>query len=96
VRKNNFKKIKSFLKKVLTFLLLRGIITKSSGHDNKINRGVAQMVARLVWDQDAAGSNPVTSTTMNSVFILNTEFFVFSSNHLNNQLKIKNSERIKS
>ena len=21
------------------------------------------MVARLVWDQDAAGSNPVTSTT---------------------------------
>ena len=26
------------------------------------NRGVAQLVARLVWDQDAAGSNPVTST----------------------------------
>ena len=26
-------------------------------------RGVAQLVARLVWDQDAAGSNPVTSTT---------------------------------
>ena len=23
------------------------------------------MVARLVWDQDAAGSNPVTSTTEN-------------------------------
>ena len=24
--------------------------------------GVAQLVARLVWDQDAAGSNPVTRT----------------------------------
>ena len=30
----------------------------SSAH----HRGVAQLVARLVWDQDAAGSNPVTST----------------------------------
>ena len=26
-------------------------------------RGVAQMVARLLWEQDAAGSNPVTPTT---------------------------------
>ena len=34
-------------------------------------------ICTMVWDQDAAGSNPVTSTTMNSVFILNTEFFVF-------------------
>ena len=25
-------------------------------------RGVAQMVARVVWDHEAAGSNPVTST----------------------------------
>ena len=24
--------------------------------------GVAQMVARLLWEQDAAGSNPVTRT----------------------------------
>ena len=26
-------------------------------------RGVAQLVARDVWDVDAAGSNPVTPTT---------------------------------
>jgi hypothetical protein len=25
-------------------------------------RGVAQLVARLVWDQDAGGSSPLTST----------------------------------
>ena len=28
-----------------------------------IYRGVAQMVARLLWEQDAAGSTPVTPTT---------------------------------
>ena len=27
-----------------------------------INRGVAQLVARDIWDVDAAGSNPVTPT----------------------------------
>ena len=27
-----------------------------------IQRDVAQMVARLVWDQDVAGSNPVIPT----------------------------------
>ena len=32
------------------------------------NRGVAQLVARLLWEQDAAGSNPVTPT-MRSVLI---------------------------
>ena len=29
---------------------------------NLINRGVAQLVARDIWDVDAAGSNPVTPT----------------------------------
>ena len=36
---------------------------ESKMHD-KANeyRGVAQLVARLLWEQDVAGSNPVTST----------------------------------
>ncbi len=29
-------------------------------------RGVAQLVAHLVWDQGVAGSNPVTPTTENN------------------------------
>ena len=28
----------------------------------KLNRGVAQLVARVVWDHEVAGSIPVTST----------------------------------
>ncbi len=30
---------------------------------NLIFRGVAQLVARLLWEQDAAGSSPVTPTS---------------------------------
>ena len=30
---------------------------------SSIQPGVAQLVARLLWEQDAAGSNPVTRTT---------------------------------
>ena len=29
---------------------------------NSYNRGVAQLVARLLWEQNAAGSSPVTPT----------------------------------
>ena len=32
-------------------------------------RGVAQLVAHLVWDQDAAGSNPVTPTIKETSFV---------------------------
>ncbi len=31
-----------------------------------LNRGVAQLVECLVWDQDVAGSSPVTSTMLGS------------------------------
>ena len=35
-------------------------------HNQKITYpGVAQLVARLLWEQDAAGSNPVTRTNAN-------------------------------
>ena len=33
------------------------------GHPTTSYPGVAQLVARLLWEQDAAGSNPVTRTT---------------------------------
>ena len=33
--------------------------------------GIAKLVSRLVWEQDAAGSNPVTRTT----FLGKTAFF---------------------
>ena len=39
-------------------------------------RGVAQMVECLVWDQDAAGSSPVTSTTKNLADYLVIGFFI--------------------
>ena len=37
---------------------------KTTKHQNKSgSRGVAQLVAHLVWDQGVAGSNPVTPTS---------------------------------
>ena len=30
-------------------------------------RGVAQLVGRLLWEQDAAGSSPVTSTKLRGI-----------------------------
>ena len=34
---------------------------------NKIKRGVAQLVARLLWEQDVGGSNPFTPRNENPV-----------------------------
>ena len=44
-------------RKVFDFLLRCGIIVKIE------YPGVAQLVAHLLWEQDAAGSNPVTRAT---------------------------------
>ena len=48
---------------VLKNILIKKV--KISLFENKISsfRGVAQLVARVVWDHQAAGSNPVTPTT---------------------------------
>ena len=35
-------------------------------YKHEINRGVAQLVARVVWDHEVAGSIPVTSTRKRS------------------------------
>ena len=48
---------------VLKNILIKKV--KISLFENKISsfRGVAQLVARVVWDHQAAGSNPVTRTS---------------------------------
>ena len=40
-------------------------------------RGVAQLVARLLWEQDAAGSNPVTPTITPQKLAISGELFRF-------------------
>ena len=37
-------------------------------------RGVAQLVARLLWEQDAAGSNPVTPTSRSVLTALKSSY----------------------
>ena len=50
------------------------------GHPTTSYPGVAQLVARLLWEQDAAGSNPVTRTTfLRKTAYLGGFFCVFSS-----------------
>ena len=52
---------------------------KTTKQQNKsVSRGVAQLVAHLVWDQGVAGSNPVTPTIKNSLIVFKTikEFFI--------------------
>ena len=39
------------------------VYTVRAGLETVSYPGVAQLVARVVWDHDAAGSNPVTRTT---------------------------------
>ena len=53
-------------------------------YNNKSHRGVAQLVAHVVWDHGAAGSIPVTSTNLTKSCELVVEpitgFFVFKNN----------------
>ena len=41
----------------------RRYYNKRAGFARHTHRGVAQLVARVVWDHEAAGSSPVTSTS---------------------------------
>ena len=45
------------------------------------NRGVAQLVARDIWDVDAAGSNPVTPTKFLKA-LANAKAFIFYTRFL--------------
>ena len=53
-------------------------------------RGIAQLVERVVWDHEAAGSSPVTSTKIKvadslestAFIILSTHFYSFFANQL--------------
>ena len=38
------------------------VFRKNNKVKNQIYRGVAQLVARLLWEQDAGGSSPFTPT----------------------------------
>ena len=44
-------------------------------YKHEINRGVAQLVARVVWDHEVAGSIPVTSTIFNGNYSKKGNFF---------------------
>ena len=38
--------------------------------------GVAQLVARLLWEQDAVGSNPATRTIIRQNLVVLADFFL--------------------
>ena len=65
--------------------------------------GVAQLVARLLWEQDAAGSNPVARTSPHLVGLCITPFlcyiktytanyFSFSINDISNLIAAKHRD----
>ena len=62
----NFKKIKKSLKKVLTYEKHCGKVYLAFGKTrNARNSGCGSAwLERLIWDQEVAGSNPVTPTFM--------------------------------
>ena len=49
----------------LTFIVFFDIMVEHKKEKRKI-RGVAQLVARVLWEHDAAGSSPVTPTNKSS------------------------------
>ena len=57
------------------------VYNKKTGSAPAQPRGVAQLVARVVWDHEAAGSSPVTSTTTKAVDSLKSTAFVILSTH---------------
>ncbi len=48
-------------------------------HLSFLFRDVAQLVARVLWEHDAAGSSPVISTTTPDLFDLNASGFKFEN-----------------
>ncbi len=50
---------------VLKNILIKKVKISLFENKNSSFRGVAQLVARVVWDHQAAGSNPVTPTSLN-------------------------------
>ena len=61
--RENEKISKKIVQKLLQISLICDIIYKRSNIEIKY-RGVAQLVARVVWDHEVAGSIPVASTTL--------------------------------
>ena len=58
----------------LLFLMCAKCVQATAAAQQSPYPGVAQLVARLLWEQDAAGSNPVTRT-MRSIIKGSEKFF---------------------
>ena len=52
----------------LTFIVFFDIMVEHKKEKRKI-RGVAQLVARVLWEHDAAGSSPVTPTKKQWMYV---------------------------